>query len=645
MKRLTAFITLFGIALSLPLAYLVWRTYQGLAQEERAQLNYFGETLLDQMEQELSALVVKEEARAVDEYQHRRIIPTSLPADTETELSPLARLPQEAFITGYLQNNPDGSFQTPLVDDRQAAPTSLDAIVEQLEHINQIFNRKRFTSEARFTEPVAPPKEGIEESKATAYAERYLRPSRLAKRKTRLGQRTERVEEITKDQALNIARQDRSPSLSETPLTRFRARSRSSTAAPAYETEAQAQAPSSADAPTAGPSTLRDVDKFQVEVAPLQSVFINAQNVFIFRRVVIQNQVYRQGFVLHLSPFMTHLAEQHFVPQPLSAFVGLKMQVWDQGQIRDIAQFGPSIDPVNLRIARTFPPPFDFLHAALLCQNIPHSQGRRTLNWVLALLTGIVVVGFVAILRSAHGVMALSEKRSQFVSSVTHELKTPLTNIRLYIEMLQEGIAADPAREKEYLRILSAESSRLTRLINNVLELSKLEQHKRPVEVQAGTLEEVLQEVEAMMRPRFDQEGFRFSVEREVVPPFLYDPEVMTLVLTNLIDNSLKFGRHAAEKLILLSIRQDAQRAVIRVSDRGPGIPPRALPNIFNEFYRADNSLTRNTSGTGIGLALVKKLTLAMGGDLNAANNAGPGCTITIYLPLANAHGRPAETR
>ena len=636
MKRLTVFIALFGIALALPLAYLVVRTYQGLAQEERAQLNYFGDTLLDQMEQELSALVIREEARAIDEYQHRMISSTTRPGDTKTELSPLADLPQETFIFGYLQNNPDGSFQTPLVENIQHAPLPFDSVIQRLDNINQVFNRKRFTADVRHTDRVRTPQESIEEAKPTGYAERYIRLARPSKRKARLGQRTERVEEITKDQALNIARQDRSQTRAADTLKSLPAQGRSLASVPAYKAEAEAPQALTSDAAIPATTAIQEADQFQVEVAPLQSVFIDAQTIFIFRRVLIANQVYRQGFVLQLAPFMAHLAQQHFAAQPLAEFVGLKMQVWNQGQTREIAQFGASVDQAKLRIARTFPAPFDFLHAALLCEKIPRSQGRRTLNWALAFLLVIVVVGFVTILRSAQSVIDLSEKRSQFVSSVTHELKTPLTNIRLYIEMLQEGIAADPSREKEYLRILANESSRLTRLINNVLELSKLEQKQRPLNLQTGTLEDVLQEVETMMKPRLDQEGFRFEVEYDDVPPFVYDPEVMALVLTNLLDNSLKFGRRAAEKLIAISLRQEAQMVCVRVSDRGPGIPPQAMPHIFNEFYRADNSLTRTTTGTGIGLALVKKFTVAMGGEVTATNNADSGCTIAIYLPLAD---------
>jgi signal transduction histidine kinase len=110
----------------------------------------------------------------------------------------------------------------------------------------------------------------------------------------------------------------------------------------------------------------------------------------------------------------------------------------------------------------------------------------------------------------------------------------------------------------------------------------------------------------------------------------------MVQILINLIDNSIKFGREAAEKHILLRVAPKGKYMNISVSDTGPGIDPAALKKVFDDFYREDNSLTRKTKGTGIGLALVKKFVLAMGGKVTASNNRDAGCKITISLPLGN---------
>jgi signal transduction histidine kinase len=203
----------------------------------------------------------------------------------------------------------------------------------------------------------------------------------------------------------------------------------------------------------------------------------------------------------------------------------------------------------------------------------------------------------------------------------------------MYIEMLEQGIAQDQNREHEYYRILDSEGSRLSRLINNVLDLSKLEKKQRHMDMQMGTFEDVIQEVQTVMQEKLRQEGFILNVEMGKIKPFQCDQEVMIQVLINLIENSIKFGKTADQREINIRIHQDDNRVHILVSDTGPGIPRHALKKVFDDFYRVDNSLTHSTQGTGIGLALVKKFVTLMGGTVTAANNDGPGCSITISLP------------
>jgi signal transduction histidine kinase len=298
---------------------------------------------------------------------------------------------------------------------------------------------------------------------------------------------------------------------------------------------------------------------------------------------------------------------------------------------------GPYSKNSDFILNRGFPSPFSFLKATLTCSQIPRSAGRRTLNIMLMVLAVIVLIGLFAIYQSARAIEDLSERRSQFVSSVTHELKTPLTNIRMYIEMLEQGIAKSPDREQEYFRILDSEGGRLSRLINNVLEMSKLERKQRHLDLQTGSLAEVVAEVETVMAEKLKQDGFSLIVQPGDIPPFKYDREVMIQVLINLIENSIKFGKSASEHDIHIRTRLEGSHVKIMVSDTGPGIPRQALKKIFNDFYRVENSLTRTTRGTGIGLALVKKFVKLMGGTVTAANNSGPGCTITISLPYRSS--------
>jgi signal transduction histidine kinase len=252
---------------------------------------------------------------------------------------------------------------------------------------------------------------------------------------------------------------------------------------------------------------------------------------------------------------------------------------------------------------------------------------------MMVVLAAIFLIGLFAIYKSVRAIVDLSERRSQFVSSVTHELKTPLTNIRMYIEMLEQGIAKDTEREQEYFQIINSEGSRLSRLINNVLDLAKLEKKQRSLNLTQGTFEEVVSEVQAVMQAKLRQEGFTLKIVQQDIRPFKYDREAMIQVLINLIENSIKFCQAAQKKEITIRIYQEPHRIKIAVSDHGPGIPRHALKKVFDDFYRVDNILARKTRGTGIGLALVKKFVKLIGGDVLAENNPGGGCTITISLP------------
>jgi signal transduction histidine kinase len=200
----------------------------------------------------------------------------------------------------------------------------------------------------------------------------------------------------------------------------------------------------------------------------------------------------------------------------------------------------------------------------------------------LVILGVVMVAGLVTLYHSARTVLDLSERRSRFVSAVTHELKTPLTNIRMYIEMLEQGIAATPEREQEYFSILNSEGARLSGLINNVLELSRLEKQTRRFDLKDGDLTDVLADVQSVMAESLAREGYALAIRAGQLPVFAYDREVLVQVLINLMENSIKFGRHLPEKRIRIAAQAADGWIRVAVSDTGPGIPHRSLKLRFS---------------------------------------------------------------
>jgi len=646
MKRLKLFISIFFIALSIPLAYFILLAYRGILQEEKAELQYFATVLFDEMEEELAELILREEKRAVDEYSYYVPENSTDPA-TGLRRSPLASFPEERYILGYLQNNPDGSFQTPLVEPGKVIPDDQQDVTDRLEDVNKFLNSLDVTT---ISEKLEKQQTGTTSQsrgeKDSNFAEKYLDVSRLRQQRALFEQEEQQVQQITRDQLLNIARYTSRQESTEMPQKAKKIPEQDTRLAPAEQTVevSSLEKDSFAEAETHIKSgdifrdtVSFDMNNLQVEVTPMQSLLIENSGILIFRRIVINNQVYRQGFVIIAKDLLKHLRETYFSGHPIAEFTNLRLDLKEQSHTpQSPVQTGTttkSKKPVFSH-SRTFSRPFSFLQATITCGKLPGSTARRNLNIMRVLIGSIILSGLFAIYQSARTVVDLSERRSIFVSSVTHELKTPLTNIRMYIEMLEQGIAPNREREEEYFRILGSESRRLSRLIDNVLEFSKLEKKQRRFNLQEGTFEEVIQEARDIMGEKLLQEGFILNVVRDEIPPFRYDREVMVQVLINLIENSTKFGKTSPLREIILRVRSEGNQIKISVSDTGPGIPRSALKKVFADFYRGESDLTRTIRGTGIGLSLVKKYITALGGTVKAINNKGPGCTITISFPV-----------
>jgi signal transduction histidine kinase len=260
--------------------------------------------------------------------------------------------------------------------------------------------------------------------------------------------------------------------------------------------------------------------------------------------------------------------------------------------------------------------------------------------WTLvALLTVSIAGGGTLVLRALAAEVRLARQKSSFVANVSHELKTPLTSIRMYAEMLQEGRQRNPARRRQYLGTIVEESRRLTRLVNRVLDFARLEQGRRPYAFEALDPEALCRGVLENERPRLEQAGFRLSFRagggkaggkaggREVRG----DPEALAQVLLNLLSNAEKYS--GKKKEIGVAVSHESGRTRIRVLDRGPGIPPGAARHLFKEFYRADDSLTNPVQGSGLGLAIARRILRDHGGELAYLPRPGGGSIFQVELP------------
>ncbi len=253
--------------------------------------------------------------------------------------------------------------------------------------------------------------------------------------------------------------------------------------------------------------------------------------------------------------------------------------------------------------------------------------------WVLVFILFISIVsGGTLVLKSLHSEMALAKKKSTFVANVSHELKTPLTSIRMFAEMLKERRQPDADKQQKYLGLMVSETERLTRLINNVLDFSRREQGKKQYSMEEVNVIQVCRELVEGQRPRLENNGFvvNFSTDINEVSVEA-DGEALKQALLNLLSNAEKYS--GDKKCIDVDIHHDNTQVSIEVKDKGTGISAGDAKKIFKEFYRADDTLTSRTKGTGLGLTIAQQIIKDHGGDLNYSPREGGGSVFRIALP------------
>lgn len=256
-------------------------------------------------------------------------------------------------------------------------------------------------------------------------------------------------------------------------------------------------------------------------------------------------------------------------------------------------------------------------------------QNVALMGVAMALLLGGLLLG----LRATTREMKLVEARAAFVSNVSHELKTPLSMIRLFAETLELGRVRSDEEAHRYYRIINRESRRLTRLIDNILDFSRIEAGRRRYQFAETAVAEVVAEALQSYEDQMASAGFevRAALDHDL-PPALVDREAMAQAVLNLLDNAVKYS--AQTKRIEVIVRGRDGRIAIEVADRGVGIARSEHERIFEKFYRVGAGLVHDTKGSGLGLAIVKHIVEAHGGRVTVESAPGAGSRFTILLPI-----------
>ena len=380
--------------------------------------------------------------------------------------------------------------------------------------------------------------------------------------------------------------------------------------------------------PTAPPARRGE----RIEIDPMVGHAAGEGHLVLSRTVLVGDKGYRQGLLIDRRKLAVWLDDQVIADSRLGEVAALRFG--------DSEERYRSLDLSPRYLYRHhFAEPFSALQATLSLKPLAAVASTRNIYLLSLLLAVVAAGGLFAVYRMIAVVVRYAEKRNNFVSAVSHELKTPLTAIRMHGEMLRDGLVSSEEKRNEYYRTIHDESERLGRLINNVLEFSQLERGQRELHLMVGSLAEVVRDVVANLGPHAERQGFRLSARiDDDLPAVCFDRDALVQVLFNLTDNAMKYARGAHDRSVTLEARRGDAGVLVSVRDHGPGVSGRHLTRIFEPFYRGQDERTRTAKGTGIGLALVRELCERMGAAVRGANAEGGGfCVQLAFAPADEA--------
>lgn len=680
-RRLRLMLGLFFVALAIPAGLLIHQAFGHLKWAAFRQHQLLAEELAARIDTRLRDIVSAEEAHAVADYGF--LVATRDGAGAVPQRSPLARYPVSTALpglVGHFQVDAAGAMTTPLVPprggdapdlgiapDELAGRTALEARIRRILTDNRLVQTDRIEADAMPEGPMPGGGRDKESAgsalsalqKATPEVERALpqaafdRLSEIDASPTR-EQKTQARSTLGRIEDLNLDERFQQAAPAAPPTTEgLRSREQQDDSQPEQglapkEGRVPAMAGSAAPGPAGMPEPTADaaapaVNLFETEVEPFRMSLLDSGHFVLFRPVRQDGQRLIQGVLIEQRPFLGVGIEDAFRETLLSQTTDLVV-AWDG----DVLAAYPS------QASRGYLSSADELRGALLLRTrlsaplqgmellfsvgrLPAAPGAHLLYWLAAALVVILVGGIYLIYRLGLRQIALARQQQDFVSAVSHELKTPLTSIRMYGELLREGWVPEEKRTTYYAYIHD-ESERLSRLIDNVLQLARMTRNDLRLHLRTVSAGELMELTRSKVTSRVERAGFTLDIAcgaQAAAAVVSVDEDAFTQILINLVDNAVKFSADAEPKRVDIGCRlADRGMLVFWVRDYGPGVPPAQMRKIFRLFYRIDGGLARETAGTGIGLALVRQLAEAMGGTVDVVNRE-PGAELRLCVPVS----------
>ena len=684
-KQLRRWLSLFFLALAIPTAILIQQSYSRLKWETFHQHQQMADELSNRINSQFLRLINKEEQRPFTDYAFLNV--AGDPTANFLQRSPLSQFPIRSEIPGvigYFQVDTAGKLLTPIVPDLNTSSNygisekelaSRITLQDQIQNIlsqnhliqnddsqnfklNKEERRKTIarsdsisSSVESYNESIADQDEmlAIEEKDQGQVAfDRLKKTSPMREQQQSKFGRLEDIElsqryknepekqKVLEDKGLVVGKVEKRARTEQNILPE-------AIESPKYKQDRGFEKTQSPAEPVVQSDSAKlRIRTFESEIDPFEFSLLDSGHFVLFRKVWLNDQRYIQGVLIDQDLFLTNIISSAFRETSLAqmsnllvVFQGNVLSAFSGQTSREYLSSSRDLKGELLYQTRLSDPLSD-MQLLFSVTKLPAGPGGTIVKWLALILASVLCAGFYLMYRLGLGQINLTNQQQDFVSAVSHELKTPLTSIRMYGEMLREGWASEE-KKKTYYDFIFDESERLSRLINNVLHLARMTRNEQQADLKTLTVSELMDGVQSKVSTQIERSGFELDMqcnEDTAQSMIKVDADWFTQIMINLVDNAIKFSDRAEKKIIQLGCQKLSDNTIqFSVRDYGPGVAPEQMKKIFKLFYRTESELTRETVGTGIGLALVHQMIMNMNGQIDVINS-DPGAEFRVKFPV-----------
>lgn len=644
--------SLFFFALAIPSAIISYTAFEKLQLESTFQHQQAARSITLDVNSTLTQAIIKEESRLDTDYSF--LIVEGEPDAKFLQRSVLSRYPIESNFpgtVGYFQVDPNGRFSSPLLpNNRLGRKNSYGLsdydlrIREQLEQdLYEILAKNKLVTKknTRHIDSKTDTTSNNEQFNQSAFdllasAKEQENISREVEEKKgykdRLSNKPRPMSEL-------LDKKPPKPALPEKPKKTEKsylpqqdlALKEQNISAGSTDTEVEAQI-----------VTEKNLNVFESELDPFRFSLLKSGHFVVYRKVWRDERQFIQGAVLSIDDFFEQLIKPRFEHSPLSDYTQLSIAYGNS--IMTTYPEHSSVLRTNTRgmdddlyMSANLTAPFNQISLIFNATDLPASESGRFIMLMTVILVLALVFGTYALFRLTYRQSSLAQQHQDFVSSVSHELKTPITSIQMYGEILKKGWLEDTKRT-EYYDFICSESERLSRLISNILQISKVSRNSLNLDIKEIAIHELASLIDSKVGSQIKLNGFTYHFEMNAAirdKTVKLESDAFIQIMINLVDNAIKYSRESARKQIDITFDVlSNNKMTISVRDYGIGIKADENQKVFELFYRIGNELTRKSQGTGIGLALVKALTDAMDGKIMVVNHSEGTEFILTFMTL-----------